>query len=201
MLSLDFPRMAEIVPEEQRGIARIEHFKITEHEARFSRLRAAIGHSDEWVDEGRYAKLTVGGGLVMTDTDMERNSNRAVVQAARGQVLVAGLGLGMILHPILAKTGVEHVTVIEKYQDVIDIVTPTLPAEKLTIICADIFDWKPAKGERWDVIYFDVWADISTDALEDMSKLHRRFRSRLNPGGWMDSWKRRDLMCHKRRGW
>jgi len=202
---MDFPRMVDVVPEARRGVAVVEHFEIDKHTAEFSRMRAAIGHSDEWVDEGRHAKLYVDGALVMSDTNMERDSNRPVVRAARGQVLVAGLGLGMILHPILAKPEVEHVVVIEKSQDVIDIVAPTLAptlsTKRLSIICADVFGWKPPKGAKWDVIYFDIWASISTDALEDMDKLHRRFRSRLKAGGWMDSWKRHQLMRERRRGW
>ena len=188
-----FPSMAAILPESEKGCAKVEHFEITEQDAEFSAMRAAFGHYDEMVEPGRYAKLRVNGRLMMTDTRMERESNATFARYARGDVLVAGLGLGMILHPVLADPKVSSVTVIEKYQDVIDIVAPTLASKKLTIVCADIFDWKPCKGTKWDVIYFDIWPDISTDALKGMATLHRRFGRRLNSGGWMDSWKRREL--------
>jgi len=68
---------------------------------------------DTYIRPGRYARLHVGHVLMMSDTDMERRSNVQVVQQARGHVLIAGLG--MILHPILAKPEVTRVTVVEKY--------------------------------------------------------------------------------------
>ena len=208
-LSETFPRMPDVLPEGQLGVAKIDHFEISEDASSFSNLRAIIqGRRDDYVPPGKYARLIVGRELMMTDTLMERRSNYEVVRQARGHVFIAGLGLGMILHPILAKPEVTRVTVCEKFGDVIRLVGPTLPhQEKLTFVEADVLDWKPAKGTKYDVIYHDIWPTVSLDNLEEMAKLHRRFAHFKAPGGWMDSWKKDHLTDLKRqearrpRGW
>jgi spermidine synthase len=196
-----FPKMIDIVPEGEHGIARVEHFEVSEDESRFSSLRGAM----DYVPEGRYAKLKVNGRLMMSDTSMEHRTNYGVVRESRGNVLIAGLGLGMILHPILAKPEVLSVTVVEKYPDVISLIGPTVLHEKLTIVEGDIYEWKPAKGTKFDTIYFDIWSEQSTDDLDDMRKLHCRFRPYKVKEGWMDSWRRDYLKYEKQRnkrnGW
>lgn len=111
----------------------------------------------------------------MSDTDMERRSNARFVHRANGSVLIGGLGLGMILHPTLAKPEVKLVTVVEQNADVIALIAPTLPRDKrLTIVNGDIYEWKPAKGTKYDTVYFDVWGNMSIDNLAEMATLHRR---------------------------
>lgn len=197
--SLTFPKMVEIVPERAIGVARVEHFEVTPEGSR----QAAFGCRsvlDLPPDPGHYARLTVRGQLMMTDTYMEKRTNRAFLDAARGDVLIAGLGLGMIVHPVLAKEGVTSVTVVEKYADVIDLIRPTLPAsDKLTLVEADIFTWQPEKGRRWHCIYFDIWPDITTDNLKQMETLHRRFGRRKKPDGWMASWTHGELKAREAR--
>jgi spermidine synthase len=187
--------MTTILPPAEVGLAKIDHVEVTQHQAMMSTLRDRGGYCPE----GIYARLLVGGRLMMSDTRMEHMTNYGVVLAAQGNVLIAGLGLGMILHPILAKEAVTTVTVIEKYADVITLVEPSVKCPKLTIVHADIFEWKPAKGTKYDVVYFDIWNDQSTDDLEVMSKLHQKFKSYKVAGGWMNSWRRDWLKSEKRR--
>ena len=47
-------------------------------------------------------QLFVDGALVMSDGANEHETNRGVVRKAQGDVLVAGLGIGMICLPIRA---------------------------------------------------------------------------------------------------
>ncbi len=76
----------------------------------------------------RCARLIVYDEVVMTDSADERYSNLEVVRNAHGRVLLGGLGLGMILHPIAAKPQVTSVTVLEVNRDVIELVGPTVPS-------------------------------------------------------------------------
>ena len=75
-------------------------------------------------------------------------------------------------------------------------IRPTLPVtERLAIITADIFAWRPPRGSRYDVIWFDIWPDIAPTRLPEMARLHRRFAAFLgrgNPRRWMESWHRRE---------
>ena len=189
-----FPDMTKIIPASSHGIATIEHFEVSQAASRFSSLR-----SGGWVPEGKYVKLRVNGCLMMSDTRMEHITNWEVVNEARGNVLIAGLGIGMILHPILAKKEVSHVTVVEKYADVIALVSPTVRCQKLTLVEGDVYQWLPEKGVKFDSIYFDIWAEQSTDCLEEMKELHRRFRPFKAKDGWMNSWRRDELRSQKRR--
>jgi len=195
-----FPSIPELLPEGELGLAKVRHMEVSQQGSEWSMIRAMVnGHGDSFVPPGKYAQLVVDGMLMMSDTDMERRSNREVVWQARGHVFIAGLGIGMILHPILENPKVTKVTVVEKYADVIKLVGPTLPhQEKLTFVEADVLDWKPAKGTKYDVIYHDIWPTISTDNLKEMALLHRRFGQFKAPGGWMDSWKRDYLKYRKR---
>ena len=152
------------------------------------------------LSEGPICQLYVGSSMMISDGSNEHRTNYEVVRASRGRVLIAGLGLGMILTRILSKPEVDSVIVVEKYQDVIDLVGRHFQSPKLSIVCADIHEWNPPRGERFDTIYFDIWADQSTDDLEEMHTLHRRFRKFKSPGGWMESWNRYDLQRRKRRG-
>ena len=202
-----FPRMAEIVPEASAGNVKIQHFGVSEQEAQFHNLRASMhGRGRDMIEPGKYARLTVNGTLMMTDAPMERRTNYSFLSQAKGRVLVAGLGLGMILHPLVEKDEVTEITVIEKYPEVVALVGPTLPlCVEAGVVTADIFEWQPPKGQVWDTIYGDIWPNISTDNLKEITKLKRKFCRRLAPGGWMGAWVEADLRYQaqreKRAGW
>lgn len=182
-----FPEMHKLLGEASHGIASIQHYEITPLDA----MRDSFCGIP--TVEGKVAKLLVRGQLVMSDSYHERRSNSYAVHMAKGDVLVAGLGMGMILHPILDKENVRTVTVIEKEPDVIALIQPSLPSPKLAIIQADIFLWKPPKGAKYDMIYFDIWPDMCADNLPEMAKLHQRFKFYKAPGAFMDSWCRAEI--------
>lgn len=152
--------------------------------------------------DGHYVRMHVGRELMMSDTVMERNSNRDFIDKAHGKVLIGGLGIGMVLRNILDKKEVESVVVIELSQDLIDLVGPRFVHPKLTIINGDIFSWVPEKGTKYDSLYFDIWPDISTENLPEIAKLHNKFknyRNRDNPKSFMESWMQDYLRKEKRR--
>ena len=193
-----FPNMVEVVPEGRVGDAAVEHFEVDQAAARWSSVRDRAFA----VREGRYARLTIKGHLWMSDTTMERRSNFGVVQAAHGRVLIAGLGLGMLLKPILENPKVTEVVVIEKFADVIALIAPHFDSPKLKVILGDIYEWRPAKGEVFNTIYFDIWPDVTTDSLADINKLHRafaRYKDKDDMRVWMDSWMSDHLRSKRRR--
>lgn len=184
------------------GDARLETFSISEEDSKRTAMRAVVTRRpDELIRAGTYCRLYVKNELMMSDTDMEQRSNTGVVLQARGDVLIAGLGIGMILVPILAKKEVQSVTVVEKFDSVIDLVKPQLQgipgAEKLNVVHADIFTWQPPKGQKWDVIYFDIWPEISEENLAEMATLHQKYKGRKKPKAWMQSWQRDRLKARR----
>lgn len=196
--------MHQVIPEGSQGVAAIRHFTVSKADSQFSAIRA-FQHPEAYVTAGNYCELRVQGGIMMTDTSMEKRSNSGVVQMARGDVFIAGLGIGMVLLPILEKPEVTSVTVIEKYPEVVALVEEHIRkaagenSSKLKVIVGDVFEYKPAKA-AYDTIYFDIWPDICTDNLEDMAKLHRKFgKAKKTLDSWMDSWMRDKLKARKRR--
>ena len=193
-----FPKMVEILPEGTSGQVVVRHIEVTEQDSAFTRIRAIQHGRDAYVPAGRYAHLMVGHTLMMSDTPMEQRTNSGIVRQAHGHVLIAGLGLGMIPHPIAAKANVTEITVIEKYADVIRLVGPTLPA-KVRVIEADIFTWKPEKGTRYDTLYWDIWPDITESNLDEMATLNRRFARCKAEDAWMGAWCQDELKAQRRR--
>lgn len=194
-----FEGMADVVPPGTSGPVQIEHFTLTASAGRPWQGR------QEMVDPGTYAMLKIGGRIVMSDTQHEQRSNLTPVVRAKGDVLIAGLGLGMILVPILRNPAVTSVHVIEQSQDVIDLVKDPVrqwvgaDGDKLTVHCFDIHRWMPLdRTARWDLIYFDIWADYSLDDYETMKGLHRKLRRFLKPDGLITSWKFEELKYEKR---
>lgn len=175
------------------GIACISAFSVDKESCRMMNLQALFNGSAglEHISEGDYMRLHVNGTLMMSDTDMERRTNWDFVHNAHGDVMIAGLGIGLILHNLeeKVKSGeVTSITVYEKYQDVIDLVSPYYKHLPLTIKCEDILEYKPPKNETYDTIYFDIWPTINTDNLNDIRMLHNRWKNHKRKGGWMDSW-------------
>ena len=152
----------------------------------------------------------------------------------RGHVLINGLGLGMVAAAILElefpcescgkrpneeechcpdvigetygpRYIADKVTVIEKSEDVIALVAPTLTKRygvRLEIIHADAFEYKPPKGVRDSVVWHDIWTHLCTDNLKGMGTLHRKYGRSCD---WQGSWGKERLKLQeardKRRGW
>jgi spermidine synthase len=129
---------------------------------------------------------------------MERNTNREFCKRANGDVMIAGLGIGLVLYNLrmsVASGKVKSITVIEKYQDVIDLVAPKFEGMPIRYVCADALEYMPKEGESYDTIYFDIWPTISYENLTDMRKLRRRWARRLrrdNPECFIGCWREKD---------
>lgn len=190
-MMIKWPRMASKIPEGTRGSAKIEHFTVSPADASRSKLRALLNNrSHMMLCPGRHARLLVDGELVMSDTMMEKDSNRRLIEKARGHVLIGGLGLGMVIWPLLAKRPRLHsLLVLEKNPDVIALVAPHLPKDsRLVIVEVDVFRWSPPRIRRFDTIYFDIWPDICKTNIGEAAGLWERARAWKTPGGWIGDW-------------
>jgi len=178
--------------EEVQGIAKITKFKFATSENPMYNMRQVMRNGSMFfVHDGEYVRLHVGEQLMMSDTSMERISNRKFIENAKGRVLIAGLGIGLVIKNIIDNPDVEEIVVIEKYQDVIDLVMPKFNNPKLKVICADIFDYELDKSEKFDCLYFDIWGDIGSENLIEMRKLHYKYRiNKKEKSSFMESWMR-----------
>lgn len=185
------------VPEGKSGDWEVVRFEVAEKDAAFHNLRESF-HNGRFIRLGTYTSLTRKGCVIMSDTQTEiLDLSKPVSVASQAnrsdsrRVLINGLGLGVVLQAILDIITVEHVTVIEKSADVITLVGPHWEArygDRLTIVHADAFEWKPPKGERYCVVWHDIWDNITSDNLSEMHRLHRKYGQRCD---WQSSWCRR----------
>lgn len=191
------------VPEGRIGNWAIERFTIGEKDAEFANVKSLFSGGCTHYHPGTYTRLISKASPhcspLMSDTVDEILDHLSVIREAHGQVLINGLGLGVVLQAMLRKPEVEHVTVIEYSPDIIALVEPhyrKMFGDKFTIIQADAFTWEPPKGKRYDVVWHDIWGDYNTELLPQMTKLHRKYGKRC---GWQGSWKREYLLYMKRR--
>ena len=62
---------------EQLGVARVSKCTLTPEMCKFENIRHAMhGQCMMYVSAGTYARLSVDGVLMMSDTDMEQRTNR-----------------------------------------------------------------------------------------------------------------------------
>jgi hypothetical protein len=203
-----FPKMSTVLPDGATvGKARIVHVTPSKEDAAFASIRAMM-HKRGSVQAGEtLCQLFSGNCLWMSDTSDERRDHWAPHHYAKGQVLIGGLGLGMVTLGCALKPEVEKVTVIEMDPDVIALVLPHLRAalesqgvspDKIEVIQADVFKWKPPKGVKYDCIWMDVWEEICTDNLDSYAKLNRKFAKNRAPGGYRGAWAEDELRHLKR---
>lgn len=185
-----YKKMAEILKEGKVGNYSLEKFTITDKDF--------MAHYKMGISNGNYIRLRHKGECVMSDTDMEKRTNYSFCRKAHGDILIGGLGLGLIVLAIQENPKVSHIAIIEKAPEVIELVGNQLPLNgKVEIINADVFDWKPSKGKKYNCIYMDIWNWINSDIYKkEMIPLTRRFchylvSKDIDPERFMDCWAKR----------
>jgi len=173
----------------------IEKFDVSKEDSKWFNLQESIGgmqgSSVRQIDIGTYTRLVRTNGIfhktIMSDTTAETSDLLPLACNAKGEVLIAGLGLGVALDLVMQDKEVKHVTVIEISKEIIDLVGDHFKnkyGDRLTIINADILEWKAPKGVHYDYCWFDIWDDICTDNLKDMTKLKRKYAKKADRKGF-----------------
>lgn len=164
--------MAEILRDGKVGDFELSHYEIGENDW------CAMLHG---IPSGKFVRLIHRGEVVMSNTDMEKRTNSSFVINAHGNVLIGGLGIGLILLSIQDKEEVKQTTVVEKNMEVIELVGGQLPLNsKVHIVHDDVFEYKPLF--KYNTIYMDIWNYINSDVYQrEMKPLISRYRRYLVP--------------------
>jgi len=128
-------------------------------------------------------KLTENGNTWMSDNPFEVESSMGAVESARGDVLIGGLGIGLL--PTLMKDKVDSIDIVELNQEVIDLVFHQVVTEKMKIIRDDICHYLTATEKRYDFICVDIWPDTLLP-LWDINAVKELAQRCLKPDG--DTW-------------
>lgn len=191
------------VPDGQSGNWRVDKFSVNKDEAKHYNAMSSFNFSTRgtFIQPGTYTRLMRKEKTIMSDTPSEVRDHLEMIGKAEGNVLVAGLGLGMVAQACLEKDSVDKVTVIELSPDVINLVGSHLynkhGSERLEIVQGDIFTWKWPRGVKYDAAWFDIWDDVCGDNALEMSKLKRQFAKR---SVWRGCWREWETRNANRRG-
>lgn len=138
---------------------------------------------------GVYTCLRRGQTQFMTDLYDEWWTQRPAIAEATargGNILITGLGLGLVAEAILRATTDKacRIIIVEKSADVIRLVSPLLRSrygDRIEIIEGDAFTWEPPAARRFTVGWHDIWPDpCATENIEEMNRLE------LHHAQWCD---------------
>jgi len=124
---------------------------------------------------------------IMQDSEGEYREHQWLWDFATGDVLVGGLGIGMVNEFLINAPNINSVTIIENSQDVIDLVWPHCAKDnRFTLIQADIETWIPPQNSQWDIMWFDTWTSANPLGLTEYEELMRNRYSNYcdNIGFW-----------------
>ena len=170
------------LPEKTLGNWTIRHFEIEKDSLASLRLLFQARASAP----GSYTSLEhKNRGIIMSDTDAERADHLEFVRAAKGHVLISGLGLGMCIAAVLRKPDVTKVTVLEIDPDLISLVSPHYIDPRLEIININAFDYDPPERVHYGAVWHDIWDAITSANLPEMDTLHAKFD---HCSDWQGSW-------------
>lgn len=129
------------------------------------------------------ATMHCGGDIVMEDSAYELRKHLPIWLAARGRVLVTGLGLGCVVRGLLANRDVDQIDVVEIDDDILRVIGPEFARDpRVTLHHGDALTID-IQG-RWDCAWHDLWTEDGR--LQRLHiRLFMRFRDRCGPqGAW-----------------
>lgn len=100
------------------------------------------------------------GEIVMEDSVIELSRHLPIWMAARGRVLVTGLGLGCVVRGLLANPMVRRIDVVEIDPDIVRVIGPEFAADpRVMIHLGDALKIRWSPDTRFDFAWHDLWKE------------------------------------------
>jgi hypothetical protein len=96
-------------------------------------------------------------GVWTTDLPCEQFQQLDACTGFKGEVLLGGLGIGLIATLLEKNPKVERITIVEKDDDVIRLVEPHLYLSRTRIVHDDLFEFLKRPGFKFDYCFMDIW--------------------------------------------
>lgn len=117
-----------------------------------------------------YTELRQDDRAWMSDRPAELLSHENFVSQAAGDVLIFGLGLGIMPLQLASKTEVNLIHVVELNREVIELVNPYLQrrTNKVTVMQGSAFDFRCS--DLYDWCWIDIWRtpdEVEAESLKD----------------------------------
>lgn len=139
----------------------------------------------EIVEVKNHKFLFLDDYLWMWDIPQEQEIQRDIANQAWGDVLVAGYGFGIVTKYLLKNPEVNSVTIVEKYQEVIDKMKKFGDIYGKVII-GDFYELPEER--KYDCIVGDIWAEIDARFLKDYTKFKNKSQKIVKPSGLILGW-------------
>jgi SAM-dependent methyltransferase len=129
----------------------------------------ARGYFTGFGTEPRGYFLENAGECWMSTSVLERESHAYHLKHARGTVVVCGVGMGMYLHNIAARAGVDRIIAVDRDPAVIDLVRQAagfdewIGRDKIRFVRKDALQLTPGDlgdGVGADYLYVDIWPEF-----------------------------------------
>ena len=148
-------------PQKKIGSAEI---KIISYPSGIYHMQGVNGYKYfEVLNKIRVTTLKINGKTVMVDDPLHWYGMEGLARNSHGKVLVAGLGLGLIVHHLINYPAVSKIDVYEINKEVIELIIPLLPKDKRINIINDDFFKEPFKKKHYDTIILDLWVGKNND--------------------------------------
>jgi hypothetical protein len=126
---------------------------------------------------GTWTYLLLDGETWMSDTPDEINDHMPFILAAEGNVLVTGLGLGVVVQALLRKPTVRRLDVVEKNPDVVCLIAPSFEKdERFHVHVADAWSWTPPPSVEYDWAWHDIWQNLDADNIPEFERIRGRYK-------------------------
>ena len=133
-----------------------------------------------------YNFLYIDDYLWMWDIPSEVEIEKDMAAKCRGDVLVAGYGMGVCHEFLGTNMNVSFVTTIEKYKEVVDECLKVFGTIHGKIVIGDFFEYNWDK--KFDCIVGDIWEEIHPKFLSDYLRWKEQALKFLKPDGILISW-------------
>lgn len=120
--------------------------------------------------------------LIMTSTEFELLTNKPFLDVSFGDILIFGLGLGMIIYPLLEDSSIHSITVIEKEQELINYIGDKIKEKdnnnKVSFVLGDVYDYHEvmSNDKKYDVIFFDYWHNLTMNNIDELENIKNNYR-------------------------
>ena len=121
------------------------------------------------------------GEIVMCSTEMELLTNKPFIDNVIGDVLIVGLGLGMVVFPLLNEDSITSITIIEKELDLINFVGFKISEmdtnNKVTILMGDAYNHyeRLDPNKKYDTIFLDFWNQIDMSNVDEVTSMKQYY--------------------------
>ena len=154
----------------------IEASAVLREQLEYYRERAAE-YDEWWLRQGRYDR----GPALNAQWFTEAAEVRAALVAFHpgGRILELACGTGIWTEQLLPFAS--RLTAVDGSAEMLKINAARLGSSDIRYVEADLFNWQPATGERYDTIFFGFWlSHVPAEGFGDFWELVRRC---LAPGG------------------